>query len=149
MMTSRLVLVLMLCASSACGADSAADTRLDADAAPTSDISMSLAALESMSLPDGTAVIVPLDSSVLALDADALAEIASNGSLEDLLDEFILTDPLADTDVADGAVLRTSGGLEFSISVEGDTTSIGAGRLIDVRKHDGLTILVADGLFES
>lgn len=148
--TLRSSLLLLVLSVGACGLDTSSESAgLDADVTTDSDISMSIDAIESMSLPDGTAVIVPLDQSVLALDADALAEVASEGNLVEVLEAFVLVDAITEADIVDGTVLRTVGDLDFTVRVDGDTTSIGAGRLIDVRRHGGLTILVADGLFES
>lgn len=148
MIVRTLSVIVILATMGACGVGSVAESvPLDSQDGTTSNIAMSLDALETMSLSPGTAVLVPLDRSVLALDADTLAEMAADGSLARLLEEFVLTEPAGESDLVDGAVLRTKSGLEFEVRIDGTGTSIGAGRLVDIRFHDGLTVIVLDDLF--
>lgn len=149
MSINRFALLLTLLIS-ACGVSTdSEDSGLDAELNPASDIAMSLPALDAMALPEGSAVIVPLDQSVLALDADALATLAAEGSLEHLLAALVLEDPVVGTELVDSQVLRTTTGQNFLVASDGDVTLIGEGTLVEVRDHDGLTLLVVDGLLES
>lgn len=146
MRTTFLFLALMIVG---CSDGNRTDTvRLDSDDTNVSNIAMSLDALETMSLPPDSAVLVPLDRSVLALDADSLAAFAADGSLADLLEEFVLSEPATEGDLIDGATLRTVSGLDFDVRTDGAVTLIGAGTLIEVQVLDGLTIIVLDDLFE-
>jgi hypothetical protein len=107
---------------------------------------MSEAALERLALPAGTSVLVPLDRNVLALDADALADFASDGSIEKLIGTFVLEEAIAAADLNDAIVLRTVAGRDFEVVKTGDVTMIGNATLIDVRERDGVTLVVVDNL---
>lgn len=56
---------------------------------------------------------------MLALDADTLASLASQGSLDGLLRGFVLEDPVTEAELVDGAVLRTVDGNDLALGVAG------------------------------
>ncbi len=109
-------------------------------------VSMSAEWLSGLNLNSGSVVLVPSDDAILALDADALADLASRDIRGWVLaDEYSISSPLESAeDVATAFVETpvTNAGVEVPVVEEAGEVHLGGAPVTDVIAWDGSTLLV-------
>ncbi|NNE95663.1 MAG: hypothetical protein HKN24_06510 [Acidimicrobiales bacterium] len=135
-------LLLVLCAG--CGAGGSAESgELSANVEVGSEMSMALSAIDQLNLPEGTVVLAPTNSAVLALDADALARIGAENGLGRMLGDWQVAGPIDVDDL--GTSINTVSGQMLPVSTVDGQTAVAGAPLVEVVEHNGVTVLVLDG----
>lgn len=143
-LTVALALAALLVA--ACSTDTVLASSNDRDPDP---ISMAIAALERIDPPAGSQVVVPTNTTIMGLDADTLARIASEGRADFILRELILSEPI-EIESLDSPVSRTSTtGVEVDFIPIDSGIQVGQGRLVEARPVGDVTYLIVEGLWNS
>lgn len=143
-----LVAVLALAAllAAGCSTETALASSDERDPDP---ISMAVAAIDRLDPPPGSQIVVPTNTTIMGLDADTLARIASEGRADFILRELILSEPV-DLAALDSPVSRTSTtGVEVDFVPTESGVQLGRGRLVETRSVGDLTYLVVEGLWNS
>lgn len=91
----------------------------------------------------------PNDAAFQTLDTDEMADLLSeDGRLEDTLRNHIVSERIDAAALAEMTSIETVGGSTLTVSVDGDTVSVGEASVVqaDIEIDDGI-VHVVDGLF--
>ena len=106
---------------------------------------MAADALASVGDIDDQVVVVPSDNALLALDADALADLLATNRLVDMLDEAIIRAGFDQTVQPGDVYLLSNGGSVFVTEVDGQLL-LDDHPLLETATVATTTILVVDGV---
>jgi len=148
---ARVLLALCVAAglAASCGAGAATvDPALAIDT-PSENIglvwAMAADALDSVSDIDGQVIVVPSDDALLALDADALADLLATNRLSEMLDDAIIRAGFDETVQPGDVYLLSNGESVFVTEVDGQLF-LDDHPLVESTVVSDTTVLVVDGV---